>query len=359
MNLFDYVDKYKDYTFLDKSFNEVDNVILSCLSYVNFSYIIPQNKKNKVTLKEAADRYFMSHSKKAEKIDMLAHKEALKILRSVKDTIRFKDIYVYGYEYIFDAASQFSAITFEINKDLCYVAFEGTDQLVSGWKEDCEMAYRFPVRAHKYAIKYLNHNFLFSDKKLIVGGHSKGGNLALVSSMYCNFLIRRKIINVYSNDGQGLRKAQIESKHYQKIQNKLIHIIPQFSVVGLLLRHDENYIVIHSTRPGFAAHCTSYWKVEDDHFKRDKLSPFSEILDKGLITWLDKYDDEKREKFVESTFKILEENNVKSVLQFRSEIKLIFKILRSAKNLDPIVNEMLKDLIKIITDTNKEYNWIK
>ena len=359
MNLFDYVDKYKDYTFLDKSFNEIDNVILSCLSYVNFSYIIPKNKKNKLTLKEAADRYFMSHGKKIEKIDMLAHKEALKILRRVKDTIRFKDIYVYGYEYIFDDASQFSAITFEINRDMCYVAFEGTDQLVSGWKEDCEMAYRFPVRAHKYAIKYLNHNFLFSDKKLIVGGHSKGGNLALVSSMYCNFLIRRTIINVYSNDGQGLRKAQIESKHYQKIQNKLIHIIPQFSVVGLLLRHDENYIVIHSTRPGFAAHCTSYWKVEDDHFRRDKLSPFSEILDKGLITWLDKYDDEKREKFVESIFKILEENNVKSVLQFRSEIKLIFKILRSAKNLDPIVNEMLKDLIKIITDTNKEYNWIK
>ena len=359
MNLFDYIDKYRDYTFLDKSFNEIDNVIFSCLAYINFSYIISDNKKNKITLQEAADKYFLTHSKKIERIDMLAHKEALKILRRVKDTIRYKNILVYGYQYIFDEASQYSAVTFELSKDLCYVAFEGTDQLTSGWKEDFEMSYRFPVKAHKYAIKYLNRNFLFSNKKIIVGGHSKGGNLSLVASMFCNFFIRRKIINVYSNDGQGLRKAQIESKNYAKIQDKFVHIIPQFSVVGLLYRHDENYTVIHSTRPGLTAHCTSYWKVDDDHFVRDKLSPFSEILDKGMITWLDKYDDEKREKFVNSVFKILEDNNVKSILQLRSEIKLLIQVARSSKGLDPIVSEMIKDLLKIMKDTNKEYNWIK
>ena len=358
MNIFDYIENYKDYTFIDKGFNEVDNVIFSCLAYVDYNFIVSNNKKNKLTIKEVGDIYFSMHTKK-DRINMTAVKEGIKLLQKVKDTIRYKDILMYSYKYIGNEDSQFSALTFEINKNLCYVAFEGTDQLISGWKEDCKMAYKFPVTAHKYAIKYLNHNFSLSNKRIIVGGHSKGGNLALVSSMCCNYFVRKKILKVYSNDGQGLRKAQIQSKKYAYIQDKLVHIIPQFSIVGLLLRHDQNYTVIHSLRVGALAHCTSYWKVEDDHFVRDELSPFSKILDEGIITWLDKYDDEKREKFVNSVFKILEENNVQSLLQLRTEVKLIFKVLKSAKDLDPIVSEMLKDLLKILSDTNKEFLWIK
>ena len=358
MNIFDYVDIYKDYTFLDKSFNEVDNVIFSTLAYVDYNFIVSNNKSNKLTIKEVGDTYFSIH-KRQDKINMLAAKEGIKLLKKVKDTNRYKDILMYSYKYIGNEESQFSAITFEINKDLCYVAFEGTDQLISGWKEDCKMAYEFPVIAHKYATKYLNYNFLFSNKRIIVGGHSKGGNLALVSSMCCNYFVKNKIINVYSNDGQGLRKAQIESNKYASISDKFIHIIPQFSIVGLLLRHDQNYTVIHSTKAGALAHCTSYWKVEDDHFVRDELSPFSKILDEGIITWLNKYDDEKREKFVNSVFNILEENDVKSLLQLKKEIKLVFKVLKSTKDLDPIVAEMIKDLLKVINDTNKEFLWIK
>ena len=356
MNIFDYVDYYKDYTFLDKGFNEVDNVIFSTLAYVDYNFIVSTDKSNKLTIKEVSDKYFSIH-KKMEKINMTAVKEAIKLLKKVKDTIRYKDILMYSYRYIGNDESQFSALTFQINENICYVAFEGTDQLISGWKEDCKMAYEFPVKAHKYATKYLNHNFLFSNKKIIVGGHSKGGNLALVSSMCCNYFVKNKIINVYSNDGQGLRKAQIENNKYASIENKFIHIIPQYSIVGLLLRHDQNYTVIHSTKVGALAHCTSYWKIENDHFIRDELSPFSKVLDKGIITWLDKYDDKKREKFVNSIFKILEENNVQSLLQLRKELKLLFKIAKSSKDLDPIVFEMLKDLIKIINDTNKEYLW--
>ena len=358
MSLFDYIDYYKDYTFLETGFNEVDNVIFSCLAYVNYNFIVSSNKSNKLTIKEVGDTYFSLHQKQP-KIDMLAVKEAVKLLKKVKDTTRYKDVLMYSYKYIGNEESQFSALTFEISKDLCYVAFEGTDQLISGWKEDCKMAYEFPVTAHKYAVKYLNYNFLFSNKRLIIGGHSKGGNLALVSSMCCNYFVKNKIINIYSNDGQGLRKAQIESKKYESIKDRLIHIIPQYSIVGLLLRHDDNYTVIHSTRKGAISHCTSYWEVENDHFLRDELSPFSKILDQGIITWLDKYDDEKREKFVNSVFEILEANNVQSLLQLKKQVKLLFKVIKSAKDLDPIVSEMLKDLLKVMNETNKEFLWIK
>ncbi len=357
MNIFEYVDKYKDYTFDEKEFNEVDNVIFSTLSYVDYSFIVPFNKRNKITLKDAANKYLSSHFK--SKLNIIAVKEALKLLKKVKDAKRYENILLYSYKYIGNEESQFSAITFEINRNLCYVAFEGTDQLISGWKEDCKMAYMFPVEAHKKAIKYLNHNFLFSNKKIIVGGHSKGGNLALVSAMYCNYFVNNKIIKVYSNDGQGLRKSQIESKNYLKIKDRLISIIPQYSIVGLLLRHDTNYTVIHSVKMGAIAHCTSYWKVDNDHFVRDKLSKFSKVLDEGIIKWLDKYNDEMREKFVNSVFRTLEENNIKSITQIKQDKKLIFKILKSTKYMDPIVSDMMKDLFMIINKTNREYLWIK
>ena len=358
MNIYNYLEYYGEFSFKDKPFNEIDNVIFSLLSYINFNYIVSTNKKNKITLEEVANRYFSHHNKKTDKYNILAVRDAVKLLDKIQKVPRFKDVLVYNYEYIGNESSQFSAMTFEIKKDLCYIAFEGTDQLISGWKEDCKMAYEFPVEAHKYAINYINHNFFFNTRKLILGGHSKGGNLALVAGMYANSLIKRRIVNIYSNDGQGLRKAQIESNEYKSIEDRFIHIIPQNSVVGLLLRHTNKNEIVYSNKLGLLAHMASSWEVEFDHFKREKLSKVSEMLDTGIITWLDKYDDEKREKFVNSVFIILEENNIESLIQLKQNINLVFKIIKSSKNMDPIVKEMLNDLIIVFKDLIKENNWI-
>ena len=51
--IYDYVDTYGKYTFLEKEFNEVDNVILSLISYVDLYGIVPEIGEGKITLKEA------------------------------------------------------------------------------------------------------------------------------------------------------------------------------------------------------------------------------------------------------------------------------------------------------------------
>lgn len=354
MNIFEYVKTY-NYTFTEREFNEVDNVVLSTLAYVDFSNIL-ENKR--LSIKDVSEKYFLLHTKKDNKLNIIAIREAIKLLDVVKDSVRYRDVIMSNYCYIGDESSQFSAVTFRINSGLSYVAFEGTDQLISGWREDCEMAYRFPVRAHNYAINYLNKHFTFGFKKIIIGGHSKGGNLALVASMYANFFVKRKTINIYNNDGQGLRKAQIDSKNYLSIKNKYIHIIPHNSIVGLLLRHDNNLDIVRSSMPGLLSHCTSYWKINGNKFIRGELSNSSKVLDQGIITWLDKYDDEARQKFVDSLFSVFEVNNITSLLELKKSIKLIFKLIRSSKNVDPVVKEMLKDLMNILIDTNKEFSWI-
>ena len=351
---YDYIEYYGDYSFEEREFNEIDNIILSMLSYVDFTGIVSENNKNKKSISEISSIFFSKYTKKDIDKNITATREGIKLLEKISNTKRFKDVELFNYLYLGDENSQFSAITFDLKNGIYYIGFEGTDKLISGWEEDCKMAYSFPVEAHMLSKKYID-KFTLTKNKLIIGGHSKGGNLALVASMYSNFFVKRKIIKIYSNDGQGLRLAQIESKYYKKIEDRFIHIIPDSSIVGLLLRHTDKYIVVKSNMPGLISHNPATWQINYNTFQRAKLTRFSKVFDDGFSKWLDNYDDEKRRLFVKSMFDILRENKIETLLQFKDNYKLIQKVIKSSKNIDPIVKEMGMELIKVIAKTNLEY----
>ena len=350
MNIIDYVSYYGDYLFEERPFNEVDNLVLSVLSYVDYGDLIP---KKGITIEKVSELFFNSYDEKKKRI--LAIKDGINLLKNVSDKKRYKDIVMMNYCYIGNENSQFSVVSFKINSKLYYVSFEGTDELLSGWEEDCKMAYSFPVDAHVYSKNYLNKNFTFKRCEIIVGGHSKGGNLALVASMYANKLVRKKIKTVYSNDGQGLRKAQIESKQYSLIKDRYIHIIPNYSIVGLLLRHTDDYVVIKSNKKGFMAHDALTWQVSYDHFEKDHLSRSSKVFDEGFSKWLDKYDDEKRKLFVKEIFKVIKDNGIKDLMEINLKKELILNIVKQSKEINPLVKEMTIELFKVIGKTNFEY----
>lgn len=347
MNVFDYLRYYGKYTFEDRPFNEIDNVIFSVLAYTDFTKIVSTDNKNKIRLEDAALEYIRINGNIIYN-DILSIRESLKLLIEIKDTPRFKDVLLYNYRYMASRESQFSCLTFEINKRLVYVAFEGTDKLISGWIEDARMSYEYPVTAHKYAIDYINKYFRFSTKKIILGGHSKGGNLALVAALECKKSIYRRIINVYSNDGQGLRKEDVNSKRYKDLEYKYIHICPYNSIVGLLLYHNMYYISVDADRKPGASHSAISWQVEYDHFKTRPVSMFSKILDASISTWLDKYDYETRKEFTESIGKLFEDNGIITLMDFKNNKKKAFDVLKSAKNMNPVVKTMTGDLLKIV-----------
>ncbi len=352
MNIFDYAKYYGDYTFENRPFNEVDNLVFSCLSYINFTGVVPETRGS-ITIHDAYDKFKKSYKPRAK--EMLAVKEGVKLLEEVYNTNRFKDIEMMNYTYEGDDSSQFSAVTFRINKKDYYVAFEGTDSLLSGWEEDCKMAYNFPVKAQVLAKSYLDKNFTLKNCKLIIGGHSKGGNLALTASMYANYFVKKKIKNIYSNDGQGLRKAQIESNYYKKIESRYIHIIPNYSIVGLLLRHKNDYVVVKSNKKGFMAHSLTTWQVSFDHLEKDVLSRSSKVFDEGFTRWLDNYDDEKRKLFVTEIFKIMKDNGIKDLMEIQLKKELILNLVKQSKEINQLVKEMTIELFKIIAKTNLEY----
>lgn len=338
------MEKYlKEYTysFKEKPFNEVDNLVFSTIVYLNFEKILDQGKVSLTTL---ADMY-LTLNPRLPKNSPFAYKDAFKILKLIKDNPRYKDVLVYNYVYDTSDEYQFGALTYEFLNNI-YVAFEGTDDNISGWKEDFEMSYMFPVPAQKKSIKYLSR-YTFGNKNIYVGGHSKGGNLAVVASMYANIFIKSRIKKIYSNDGPGLREEEFSSYRYHRISKKLMHLIPHNSIIGLLFFHD-NDVVIKSKAPILFSHAPLSWKVEIDKFEKSSLNKFSINFDKGHTDWMNLYSKEEKEKFVSEVFDILEKHNIKTLTQIKSDLSYIFKILKSSRKMSKETKLMLNDLIDVM-----------
>ena len=341
-NLINYVKKYGDKSFLEEEFNELDNLVFSLISYINFTDILDED----MTIGDAGNIYLEKHPFLEYLRLGYAEKEGYKLLKEVVNKVRYKDIIMKNYVYVTSKDVQFGAVTFLVTNNLKYIAFEGTDGLISGWKEDFQMAYFYPVPAQVYASNYLNKNISIFDKNVIVGGHSKGGNLALVSSMNQNFIKRSKIKTIYSNDGQGLRYNEINSKKYLRIKDKLIHFVPDTCFVGVLFRSNV-FNPIKSNRKDVLAHAILSWQVDDKKLVRSELTTQSLNLQKSLLKWLDNHDDEKRKKMVLGIFNVLEENNIEKLSDLRN-IKKAIKVINNFSKID----EETKKIVVSFLETN-------
>ncbi len=353
MNIYEYIDNYGIYTFKEKKLNEVDAVIFSFLSYADFTGIFSRNEEK--TLNEVGKIHVGLHRQKDNSI--IAVKEGNKLLQYLKDSKRYKDCRLRYYEYIGNDQIQFGAISIEFEKNHVYISFEGTDQLFSGWIENFMLSYQFPTISHQKAIQYLNKHYTFSNKKLIVGGHSKGGNLALVSSMYANSIVRSKIEKVYNVDGPGLLEKEFLSRRYAKIKRKYLHILPDYSLVGLFLNHDKDKVV-KSTNKGILAHNIVYWQIDGTHFHKTKLSTLSKELDDEIKKWFDQYKDEDKKEFIKNLDLILKKANIKSIVEIKENQAKIFDIIYESREIEQrskeIINSFIKMIIKCIADTKKE-----
>ena len=343
-NLFNYIKQYGIKSFSEEPFNEVDNLIFSSLPYLNFKNIVKANKEY-IKLQEVGRKFFNKYKYDDVIKYGVAQKESFLILKSIYNSKRYRNILVYGYKYVGDKDKQFCAMTFKKKKEFIYISFEGTDHLLSGWKENFEMCYKFPVKSQQYAIDYLNNNINLKDYNIIVGGHSKGGNLALVSSMFCSPLVKFKIKKIYNNDGQGLRDKEYQSKKYKNIEKKLIHIIPNYSLVGLLLKHNDNYKVVKSSRRDLMAHSILTWQVKGNKLVKTELSEISKKMDKSITLWLEKYDEIKRRKMISTIFESLGNSGVHNLYDLK-DIKTAMKVIKKLSNIDKETKKLVLDFLE-------------
>ena len=341
MDIFKYIDKYGIYTFDEYPFNEIDAVLFSFLSYVDFEEIF---ETNRIPLKDVGRMHLGLHNKLERNIT--AVRDGTKLLKYIKDTKRYQDCILFNYEYDVTDDIQFSAISIEYQKNKVFVSFEGTNAYMSGWKENLVLSYDYPTRSHLKAISYLDSHYTFSNKKLIVGGHSKGGNLALVSSIHTNYFVRRKIQKIYNVDGPGLLKEQFNSRRFKRIIPKYIHIIPNASIVGIIL-YNTNTKVIKSSVEGPLAHDIIFWQIDEDKLVPAKLETFSKELSKNIKKFMDTHTKQELRESINEIYKVF--LNAKIVeLQDLNNIRNLKRVIDQSKNLDNKSKQFFKDILNMI-----------
>lgn len=241
-NIFDYI-QWRDIELEKVEFNEIDNLILARLSYFPLDGLI--NEDEEITIKEVYKRY-----KKVGTTGRILQKEDIDLFPVLANSIRFGNMKLTNYINKVDPIQekQFSAITIIMQDKTIYVAYRGTDNTIVGWKEDFNMSFSKLVPAQTDAVNYLESVAKKYKNRIRVGGHSKGGNLAVYAAAFCNKHVKDKIINVYNNDGPGFCDEVVNSEQYKEIIDRVHTYIPQTSIIGRLLNHEEETIILKSTQ---------------------------------------------------------------------------------------------------------------
>ena len=342
MNIIDYIKKNKDKTLEDLPFNEIDNLILSLLPYINFENIVPAFKNGKITLKEAAEKI----NDKKKNYRGLFIGNTFKMLQVMKNSLRYQDILLYNYMNVVNSDMQFGALTMKLSDKSIFVAFAGTDSSIIGWEEDFKMTYLYPGASQKYASVYLNKAIGLLDKKVRVGGHSKGGNLAICATMNAHFWIRKKVVKINNFDGPGFLKKEIESKEYKKIEPRIKMYVPKESIIGMLLYSTPNYVVVKSKGINILQHDAFNWQCKDKALIRDSQSKRSKNLKEKLTKKLEKLPLNERINIDTNLLNIFKNTNIKDTKEIK--IKEIFKLIKEFKKLDKETQNLLAELLILI-----------
>ena len=242
---------------------------------------------------------------------------------------------------------QFSAYTADLPDGSRYVAFRGTDSSIVGWREDFSMAFE-TVPAQTEAAAYLE-KAAEGGKRLTVGGHSKGGNLAIYAAAHVSPEVQERIDRVYSFDGPGLDDETVASEGYARISGKIRSLIPQSSVVGLLLAHHEEYVVVHSNAVGLLQHDPFSWQLVGRRFLEvEQVDRASQVVDLTVHEWLKQLSREERQLFVDTLFSLLESGNASNVNGLLSDLPAILDATRRLNHTTVLtMAQMIGRLVKI------------
>lgn len=355
--MFDYMDWRGDLSFTQAPLNEVDNLIFSEMSYVDFSGIVGDlQSEETITLRKAAARYFKEHSMEKVDKDSILGRASMVLLKMSK-TKRFGNVKLLYYVDHIDQEmeEQFSAITIGLPNHHYFIAYRGTDDTLIGWKEDFNMSYMHTIPSQIAAKGYAQWVMDAKEEAhFYIGGHSKGGNLAIYGAMNCSISEQNRIIRVFNNDGPGFKKEVIEGEDYRKIIGRVRTIVPETSIVGMLLFHEEEFTIVRSNRAGATQHDATSWEVLGTSFIHlENVSTMSKRLDYAIHMWSKDISDEKKKQAIDAFFEVLQAQSQTTTAIKKEPLKNMIAMAKSMQQLDP---EIRKNLIKTINALAKTSN---
>lgn len=303
-NLFDYLLWRGDLTFSQDPPNDVDALIFAALSYVTFGGRVVTEPWGQVTLMEAAEETF-----RMPNLEQMARtKTDLGLLKAAGATCRFGGCRLLRYrsQLLPEQDTQFAAVTFSLDDGSLMVAYRGTDNTLVGWKEDFNMSFQQTVPAQRLAAQYLRDVAEENGGPLRVCGHSKGGNLAVFAAATAPPVVQKRILQVYNHDGPGFSDYLMGTPGYLALVPRIRTLVPQSSVIGMLMEHEEPYTVIRSGSVGIFQHDPYSWEVLGREFSQvEQITQGSQFLDATIKAWCAGMTAQERGKLVDALFDLL------------------------------------------------------
>ena len=353
--VFDYLD-WRGYLSLDASpLCEVDSVILSRLSYIPFDGIVPETFLSGITLKDAAEKFLSM----PEPSKMVYMEEDLTLLIKMAASRRFGHMALCGYINQFDPATekQFCTLAIRLDGKNTFISFRGTDNTLVGWKEDFNMSFMCPVPSQESAVEYLEEAMHRLRGSFIVAGHSKGGNLAVYSSAFCKEPLQQRISKVYNFDGPGFEHRILNEPGYKRICGRVTTFIPQSSIVGMMLEHEEEYITIKSAEKiSPLQHDVYSWLLMRTEFLRlETITSDARFIDHTLKDMVKNLTPQQREKFIDSVYQVFASTGAHTLKDINENVFESGKaIIGSLMGMDEETREILSHTIRVFLQSAKK-----
>lgn len=353
-DLFTYLDWRGDLTFSERALNPIDGVILARAAYFPYAKILTPGDMRGMRLADAA-RAFEALENLPQ---IVLRADDVRLIAALRESARFAELLVCAYADELDAPTQtqFSAVTFILPDGARVVSFRGTDSTLIGWKEDFNMGFVCPVLAQTLAVSYLEDIAARApDAPLYVVGHSKGGNLAVYAAAFCREEVQPRIRTVYNYDGPGFDQTVLARDGYRRIRDRVRTYVPQSSVVGMLLGHEEEYVIVHSTQSGLMQHDTYSWQVEPHGFLcLETVDNGSRFIDFTLKAWLADMSLAQREAFVDAVYNILTETHARTLHEMGEKwFSSALSMVRSYQNLDDETRRAVTQALTLLMKSAK------
>ncbi|MGM9550074.1 MAG: DUF2974 domain-containing protein [Faecousia sp.] len=312
-NIFDYLKWRGDLSFTQDPPNPVDALIFSALSYIPYTGRAADASDIPIPLREVAEDFLALEDYESR----VRSKYDPELLRAAACTVRFGTCKVVFYrdQFIPEQETQFAAVTFLLPDDSAFAAFRGTDRSLVGWKEDFNMTFQQAIPAQLLAQEYVREVAAEYVMPLRLCGHSKGGNLAVFAAARSSPMVQQQILEVYNNDGPGFTDYLMGDPGYQNMVPRIKTYVPQSSVIGMLLEHEESYTIIKSNQVSLLQHDLYSWEVMGaDFVPMEAITADSQFLNQTIKAWIAAMDTQERNRLVDAMFGLLGTGGIEKAL---------------------------------------------
>lgn len=337
-NYMDYVKSYGDISFCEKPFGDGDNVALCGMYYMPFEQVVSDSFDDEPkSYKDASDELFALRGYKHKPVGLVLLKNISELMVLMSQYKRYQEMKMVACVNVFekDPDVQFNACTFILPDNTLVVCFRGTDDSLRGWKEDFDILVKDSIPSQSLAVDYLEKVANKFDGDIIVCGHSKGGYLAQYSVINSKKEIRDRIKVIYNNDGPGFSDySYLTSDVYKELLPRYKHFVPQASLIGMLLCHDDDYTVVKSNRlTGPMEHDLVSWQYDGDGLKTaGDLTTVGKLKDMALYNLIKGLTDDQKRAFDDVLTGILDGTGQVGLLDVKDNVVDSIKGMKTAND---------------------------